>query len=104
MTSSGTRDRVAGGRRAVRSVRRLFEPPSYLRGGRVLWASAGLSLVFGLLMLPYAFVVIGDLAPDRRAWAQGIGGHVREHAATANVRRRRPRCRSVLLRPAVHGA
>ncbi|WP_241463313.1 sensor histidine kinase [Nocardiopsis alba] len=73
MTSSGTRDHVAGGRRAVRSVRRLFEPPSYLRGGRVLWASAGLSLVFGLLMLPYAFVVIGDLAPDRRAWAQGIG-------------------------------
>ncbi|MET9795413.1 sensor histidine kinase [Nocardiopsis alba] len=73
MTSSGTGDRVSSGRRAVRLVRRLFEPPSYLRGGRVLWVPAGLSLVFSLLMLPYAFNVIGDLAPDHRAWAKGIG-------------------------------
>ncbi|WP_052809723.1 sensor histidine kinase [Streptomonospora alba] len=52
--------------------RRLLAPPS-AHGGRALWTSVGVTLLFSALMLPYALDALGELDTARRRWAEGVG-------------------------------
>lgn len=54
--------------------RRLFDPPSHSsHGSGALWVSAGLTLLFSLLMLPYGLAVAEGPDTEPGAWVLGIG-------------------------------